>query len=211
MKGEVVGINSLIFSRTGGYMGLSFAIPIDVAMNVVKQIQEKGRVTRGRIGVQIQEVSKETADAFGLPKADRRAGQLGGEGRPCGQGGHRIRRHHPQGRRPDGEYLVRAAADHHPGQARARRSRCRCGARARRKDIAVTVAELKEDDGADAGTSAARHAGKDKAKPNRMGLVLSDLTDEQKKELEIKNGVRRRGHQRHRRAATSSRATSSWR
>src|SRR5438128_9147753 len=69
MKGEVVGINSLIFSRTGGYMGLAFAIPIDVAMSVVRQIQEKGRVTRGRIGVQIQEVSKETADAFGLSKA----------------------------------------------------------------------------------------------------------------------------------------------
>ena len=68
LKGEVVGINSLIFSRTGGYMGLAFAIPIDVAMNVVKQIQEKGRVTRGRIGVQIQEVNRETADAFGLAK-----------------------------------------------------------------------------------------------------------------------------------------------
>ena len=49
-------------------MGLAFAIPIDVAMNVVKQIQEKGRVTRGRIGVQIQEVNRETADAFGLPR-----------------------------------------------------------------------------------------------------------------------------------------------
>src|SRR5438046_3728581 len=68
MKGEVVGINSLIYSRTGGYMGLAFAIPIDVAMSAVKQIQEKGRVTRGRIGVQIQEVNKETADAFGLSK-----------------------------------------------------------------------------------------------------------------------------------------------
>src|SRR5271169_5019019 len=68
LRGEVIGINSLIYSQTGGYMGLAFAIPIDVAMNIVKQIQEKGRVTRGRIGVQIQEVSKETADAFGLPK-----------------------------------------------------------------------------------------------------------------------------------------------
>ena len=69
MKGEVVGINSIIFTRTGGYMGLAFAIPIDVAMNVVKQLQDRGRVTRGRIGVQIQEVSKETAEAFGLSKA----------------------------------------------------------------------------------------------------------------------------------------------
>src|SRR5207249_3752593 len=69
MRGEVVGINSLIYSRTGGYMGLAFAIPIDVAMSAVKQLQEKGRVTRGRIGVQIQEVSKEAADAFGLTKS----------------------------------------------------------------------------------------------------------------------------------------------
>ena len=68
LKGEVVGINSLIFSRTGGYMGLSFAIPIDIAMNTVAQLKEKGKVTRGRIGVQIQEVSKETAESFGLPK-----------------------------------------------------------------------------------------------------------------------------------------------
>ncbi len=68
LKGEVVGINSMIFSRTGGYMGLSFAIPIDLAMNTVAQLKEKGRVTRGRIGVQITEVSKETAESFGLPK-----------------------------------------------------------------------------------------------------------------------------------------------
>src|SRR5689334_12553219 len=66
MRGEVVGINSLIYSRTGGYMGLAFAIPIDVAMNTVAQLKEKGRVTRGRIGVQIQPVSKEEAEAFGL-------------------------------------------------------------------------------------------------------------------------------------------------
>ena len=66
MRGEVVGINSLIYSRTGGYMGLAFAIPIDVAMNTVNQLKDKGRVTRGRIGVQIQPVTKEDADAFGL-------------------------------------------------------------------------------------------------------------------------------------------------
>ncbi len=69
LRGEVVGINSLIYSRSGGYMGLAFAIPIDVAMNTVNQIREKGRVTRGRIGVQIQEVTKEAADSFGLKTA----------------------------------------------------------------------------------------------------------------------------------------------
>jgi serine protease Do len=66
LRGEVIGINSMIFSRTGGYMGLAFAIPIDIAMNTVNQLKDKGRVTRGRIGVTIQEVSKEAAEAFGL-------------------------------------------------------------------------------------------------------------------------------------------------
>ena len=70
MRGEVVGINSLIYSRTGGYMGLAFAVPIDVAMNAVNQLREKGHVTRGRIGVQIQELSKEAAEAFGLKQAN---------------------------------------------------------------------------------------------------------------------------------------------
>ena len=66
MKGEVVGINSQIYSRSGGYMGLSFAIPIDVAMEVANQLRTSGRVTRGRIGVVIQEVTRELADSFGL-------------------------------------------------------------------------------------------------------------------------------------------------
>ena len=69
LKGEVVGINSMIFSRTGGFMGVSFAIPIDVAVDVAKQLQATGRVSRGRIGVVIQEVTKELAESFGLPKA----------------------------------------------------------------------------------------------------------------------------------------------
>ena len=67
MRGEVVGINSQIFSRTGGYMGLSFAIPIDVAINVKQQLVATGTVTRGRIGVHIQEVDQTLAQSFGLP------------------------------------------------------------------------------------------------------------------------------------------------
>ena len=61
MRGEVVGINSQIYSRTGGFMGLSFAIPIDVALDIQKQLREKGRVARGRIGVVIQEVTQATS------------------------------------------------------------------------------------------------------------------------------------------------------
>ena len=68
MKGEVVGINSQIYSRTGGFMGLSFAIPIDVATDISNQLIASGKVSRGRIGVLIQEVTKELAESFGLPK-----------------------------------------------------------------------------------------------------------------------------------------------
>src|SRR5258708_7931835 len=68
MRGEVVGINSQIYSRTGGFMGLSFAIPADVALDVQKQLKEKGRVARGRIGVVIQEVTRDLATSFGVGK-----------------------------------------------------------------------------------------------------------------------------------------------
>ena len=64
--GEVVGINSQIYSRTGGYMGLSFAIPIDVAINVAEQLQKDGKVSRGWLGIAIQEISKELSESFGM-------------------------------------------------------------------------------------------------------------------------------------------------
>jgi serine protease Do len=70
LKGEVVGINAQIVSRSGGSMGISLAIPITEAMSVVEQLRTTGKVTRGRIGVQIGEVSKEVALAIGLPKAE---------------------------------------------------------------------------------------------------------------------------------------------
>ena len=68
MKGEVVGMNSQIYSRSGGYMGLSFAIPMDIAMNVVQQIKTTGKVSRGWLGVQIQDVTRELAESFGMDK-----------------------------------------------------------------------------------------------------------------------------------------------
>ncbi len=66
MKGEVVGVNSQIYSRTGGFMGLSFSVPLDVAMKVVEQIKSSGHVKRGWLGVQIQDVSRELAESFGM-------------------------------------------------------------------------------------------------------------------------------------------------
>ena len=69
LKGQVVGINSQIYSRSGGFMGISFAIPIDVAMNVAEQLKTSGKVQRGQLGVIIQEVSYDLAKSFGLDKA----------------------------------------------------------------------------------------------------------------------------------------------
>lgn len=68
-RGEVVGINSQIYSQTGGYMGISFAIPIDIALDISKQLRESGKVTRGRIGIQSQELTIDLASSLGLKEA----------------------------------------------------------------------------------------------------------------------------------------------
>ena len=70
LDGEVVGVNSQIYSRTGGYMGLSFAIPIDIAMEVVQQLRDSGHVTRGYLGVLIQDVDRDLAESFGMDKPE---------------------------------------------------------------------------------------------------------------------------------------------
>ena len=188
LKGEVVGVNSMIYSRTGGSMGLAFAIPIDVAINVTKQIQEKGRVTRSRIGVQIQEVSRETADAFGLAKASGALVNSVEKGGPADKAGVE-----------QGDIIVKADGRNVSSSAELPRiiTAVKPGTRivlqvwhkGAIKDVNVTVAELKEDEGARPVRRPPPGKDKEKAKPNRIGLVLSDLSEEQKKELEIKNGV----------------------
>jgi serine protease Do len=186
MRGEVVGVNSLIYSRTGGYMGLAFAIPIDVAMNTVAQLKEKGRVTRGRIGVQIQAVSKEEAEAFGLG-APRGALVNGIEkDGPAAKAGIEV-----------GDIIIKADGKDVRSSNELPRiiTAIRPGAKipitvwrkGGQKDLSVVVAEMKED-----AVVPARRGGpapKEKAKPNKMGLVLSDLTDEQKKEADVRSGV----------------------
>jgi serine protease Do len=186
MKGEVVGINSLIYSRTGGYMGLAFAVPIDVAMNAVSQLKEKGRVTRGRIGVQIQELSKEAAEAFGLRQANgalvNNVEKDGPSAKAGIESGDIILKVDGREVRSSND-LPRIITAIRPG-TKITLTVWRKGAS---KDIAVTVAEMKED----AAATPQRRGGpapKEKAKPNRMGLVLSDLTDEQRKELDLKSG-----------------------
>ena len=186
MKGEVVGINSLIYSQTGGYMGLAFAIPIDVAMNTVAQLKEKGRVTRGRIGVQIQVVGKEEAEAFGLG-APRGALVTGVEkDGPAAKAGLEVS---DIILKADGRdvktslELPRIITAVRPGT----KINLTIWRKKEQKEIAITVAEMPED--AVAQPRRGSPAPKEKAKPNKMGLVLSDLTEEQKKDAELKSGV----------------------
>ena len=87
LRGEVVGVNSQIYSRTGGFMGLSFAIPIDVALDIQKQLRENGRVSRGRIGVIIQEVTRDLAVSFGLDRARGALVNSVEKGSPADKGG----------------------------------------------------------------------------------------------------------------------------
>lgn len=187
MRGEVIGVNSLIFSRTGGYMGLAFAIPIDVAMNTASQLKEKGHVTRGRIGVGIQEVTKDVAESLNLKHT---GGALVGsveKGGPADKAGIET-----------GDVIAKVDGRDVTSSADLPRiiTAVRPGTKItvtvlRRnlpKDLVVTVAELKDDNEAPEKRSGGPSP-KDKAKPNRMGLVLSDLTDDQKRDLEVKNGV----------------------
>ncbi len=188
LRGEVVGVNSMIYSRTGGSMGLAFAIPIDVAINVTKQIQEKGRVTRSRIGVQIQEVSRETAESFGLAKAQGALVNSVEKGGPADKAGVE-----------QGDIIVKAdgrtvnSSAELPRIITAIKPGTKIVLQIWRKgagrDLNVTVAELKEDDAANPARRVVPSKDREKAKPNRMGLVLVDLSDEQRKELDIKNGV----------------------
>ena len=185
MKGEVVGINSLIYSRTGGFMGLAFAVPIDVAMNAVNQLKDKGRVTRGRIGVQIQELTKEAADAFGLKQADgalvNNVEKDGPAAKAGIESGDIILKVDGRDVHSSND-LPRIITAIRPG-AKVTLTVWRKGAA---KDFAVTVAEIKED--ATPPPRRANPAPKEKAKPNRMGLVLSDLTDEQRKQVGLTSG-----------------------
>jgi serine protease Do len=186
MKGEVVGINSLIYSRTGGYMGLAFAVPIDVAMNAVTQLREKGRVTRGRIGVQIQEMTKETADAFGLAQANGALVNNVERDGPAAKGGVQsgdiILKVEGRDVHSSTE-LPRIITQIRPG-TKVTLTVWRKGAA---KEIPVVVAEMKEDT-ANASPRRANPAPKEKPKPNKMGLVLSDLNDEQRKTLDLPAG-----------------------
>lgn len=186
MKGEVIGINSQIYSRTGGFMGLSFAIPIDVALDVQGQLKEKGRVARGRIGVVIQEVTRDLATSFGLERPRGALVNSVEKGSPADRAGVQpadiITRFN--GKSVDESVdLPRIVGGTRPG-TQVTMDVWRKGAT---RTLTITVGELQEDR---IGMGEAPQRQKPAAQAaNRLGVVLVELSAEQKKELSLDHGL----------------------
>lgn len=185
MRGEVVGINSQIYSRSGGFMGISFAIPIDEAVRVSDQLRATGKVTRGRIGVQIGQVTKDIAESIGLGKAQGALVSAVEPDSPAAKAGVEA-----------GDVIIkfdgkaiekvadlpRLVGNTKPGT----RSTITVFRRGAAKDLTMVIAEVEPD-----GAPQAKAAGKGSTLVSQsLGLTLAELTDAQKRELGIKGGVR---------------------
>jgi serine protease Do len=187
MRGEVVGINSQIYSRTGGFMGLSFAIPIDVALDIQKQLKETGRVARGRIGVVIQEVTRDLATSFGLERARGALVNSVEKGSPAekagieatdiivGFGGKPVE---------SSSDLPRLVGSTRPG-AQAPVEVWRKGAT---RKLNITVGELQEERVASRDTPRGQKQ-QAEVPANRLGIVVAELSAEQKKENRLQSGL----------------------
>jgi serine protease Do len=186
MRGEVVGINSQIYSRSGGFMGISFAIPIDEATRVADQLKSSGRVVRGRIGVQIDQVTKEVAESIGLGKpvgALVRSVEAGGPADKAGiEAGDIITKFDGRTIEKAGD-LPRIVGGVKPGT----RSTVQVFRRGSSRDLSVTVVELEADRVA---AQSDRGGAKTPAAAGPLGLAVSDLSDAQKRDLKVKGGVR---------------------
>jgi len=187
MRGEVVGINSQIYSRSGGYMGISFAIPIDEAVRVSDSLRANGRVIRGRIGVAIDQVTKEVAESIGLGKpvgAMVRSVETGGPAEKAGvEAGDIITK--VDGRAVEkSSDLPRMVGITKPGS----KVVLQVFRRGAYRDVSVTVVEFEPAERA--ASAASRDATKPPATSGALGLGVTDLTDAQRRELKIKGGVR---------------------
>ncbi len=188
MRGEVVGINSQIYSRSGGFMGISFAIPIDEAMRVSEQLRSSGRVTRGRIGVQIGQVTRDVAESLGLGKQQGAlvtGVEAGSPAEKAGiEAGDIIMRFDGKPIEKIAD-LPRMVGNTKPGT----KSTVTVFRRGSMRDLSILIAEIEPD------KPALKTSDKD-AKPKtstaaqQLGLTVSDLTDAQKKELKLRGGVR---------------------
>jgi len=186
MRGEVVGINSQIYSRSGGFMGISFAIPIDEAVQVSTQLRASGRVQRGRLGVGIGDVSKEVAESLGLGKPQGALVSNVEAGSPADKAGIEagdIILKFDGKKIEKSSDLPRAVGGTKPGTA----STVTVFRRGTTKDYPIMVGEFEPD-------RTAQKTTPEKTNPPNatqlLGLTVSDLTDALKKELNLKGGVR---------------------
>lgn len=185
MEGEVVAINSQIYSRTGGFMGLSFAIPINVATDIANQLKDSGKVRRGRIGVMIQEVTKELAESFGLSEVRGALVVSVQEGAPADKAGIEatdIILEFDGKEVETSADLPRMVGNTTPGS--------KVSVKVWRdgfiKKIKIEVGEIPTDETAE---SHQAKQGKQSDTSNRLGLVLSELTEKHKKQLKVGNGL----------------------
>ncbi|MGH8677958.1 MAG: PDZ domain-containing protein, partial [Burkholderiales bacterium] len=188
MEGKVVGINSQIYSRTGGFMGLSFAIPIDVAMDIAAQLRTVGRVSRGRIGVVIQEVTKELAESFGLSKAQGalvNSVEKGGPAEKAGIEASDVILQFDGKPVNSSSDLPRIVAATKPG-SKAAVQVWRKGAT---KQIMITVGELSDERSASRPARPDGGGGKSGNTVAKLGLSVSELTAQQRSELSISGGL----------------------
>ncbi|HEY1611283.1 MAG TPA: DegQ family serine endoprotease [Paraburkholderia sp.] len=186
MQGEVIGINSQIYSRTGGFMGISFAIPIDEAMRVADQLKSSGKVVRGRIAVAIGEVTKDVADSLGLPEAEGAMVsnvEPGGPADKAGvQPGDIILKFGglPVEAATD---LPRMVGDTKPGT----KTTVTVWRKGKTQDLPITVVEMQSDKAAKAAQSKAPAP---KPRPsNALGLAVSDIPADQQSDSKLHGGV----------------------
>ena len=188
LDGEVIGINSQIYSRSGGYMGISFAIPIDEAVRVSDQLRATGRVSRGRIGVRIDQVSKDVAESIGLGRprgALVRGVEAGSPAEKAGvKAGDIIVKFDGQDvdRTSD---LPRIVGNTKPGT----RSNITVFRRGETKDFSVTVAEIEAEKVALATPTESPKPSTPKASSDLLGLTVMEVSDERKEELKVGGGV----------------------
>jgi serine protease Do len=189
LGGEVIGINSQIYSRSGGFMGISFAIPMDEATRVADQLRASGRVVRGRIGVQIGEVTKDVAESLGLGKAAGalvRSVEAGGPAEKAGvEAGDIITRFDGKPVEKSSD-LPRLVGGTKPGS----KASLQVFRRGNSRDLGVTVAELEPEPGRRAAVPESKQAPTPSVVTGALGLTLANLSEEQKRELKLRGGVR---------------------
>jgi serine protease Do len=188
MRGEVVGINSQIYSRSGGFMGISFAIPIDEAIRVSEQLRTLGRVQRGRIGVQIDQVSKDVAESLGLAKAQGalvRSVEAGSPADKAGvEAGDIITRFEGKPIEKSAD-LPRMVGSVKPGS----KASLTVWRRGSSKELQVVVGEVEPDKTVQKAVAPAEKPPASNA-AQFLGFSVSELSDPQRQELKLRGGVR---------------------